>query len=220
MYWKELHRYAKEIPWTWPRAYKPAYLNGLFKDSKKDASEKANPCKYKGSCSEVLAAMPIITHFAEAVLAGRNQALDLFIDSFGKLHRVIRMLFRCFSVPLEGASTIDDVEAAILAYFIAHVAAYGDDFVKPKLHHATHIAEQARRLAAKLVKDGQAIWMNCLVHERKHQTAKLIMRNIGTAPESFDKAVIQKWLSNAIEELSTPSAFQQGVYLVDAAEVA
>ena len=175
MYWKTVHRHCSEIQWKWPAQYRPSYLAGLFNEAKKAASEKAEPKRYKGSCAEVMTAMPLLVHFIESLQDRNPNALAPLapaIRSLTALNKVVRELFRPYSVPVTGASSADEVETLIVAHFDAHVDAYGEGFVKPKVHHGTHLPEQWRRLARVLVKDGVAIWMNCLVHERKHQSAK------------------------------------------------
>ena len=61
-----------------------------------------------------------------------------------------------------------------------HVAAYGCDWVKPKHHYMIHMPRQVEE-------DG--VWLDCFVHERKHQVIKEAASHIKNTT-SYEKSVL------------------------------
>ena len=61
-----------------------------------------------------------------------------------------------------------------------HVAAYGCDWVKPKHHYMIHMPRQVEE-------DG--VWLDCFVHERKHQVIKEAASHIKNTT-SYEKNVL------------------------------
>ena len=215
--WKDVQRYVDEVGWTWPGAYRSAYRGGLFCEAKRKASNAADPPRYKGSCSEVLTALPLLTHFAETMLcehAARMVSMEPPIRCLTALQKVVRALFRAHSVPSADDPSANEVRALILAHFRRFTATYDSSNVKPKQHHATHIAEQGKRLAGH---DGaQRTWMNCLVHERKHKTAKSIASQLFATGPIFERGLLERFLAVQMTDLELPAAIEEGIFLRNA----
>ena len=85
--------------------------------------------------------------------------MNLACESFLSLCRLLDQ----FLFLKEGKITRSVILPLLQAHLAAHRQAYGDEYIKPKHHFGFHNV---------LAGDNDKVWLDCFVHERKHQIVK------------------------------------------------
>ena len=79
-----------------------------------------------------------------------------------------------------GDRLVRELKQEVACSLRLHVAAYGVEWVKPKHHYMIHMPRQVSE-------DG--VWLDCFVHERKHQVIKSAASHIKNT-SSYEKSVL------------------------------
>lgn len=172
----ELREYCAR--WSFPRARKQSKISDVFSDARVSASAAGN--SIKGGASEMLSVYCVLRRYVETVIAPSGRiahhrasflALCEVIDGMLLLkHRFDPVYLRTF-------------DAACARWVRLHVQCYANQFVRPKTHYMLHLSAQPR---------ADKFWLDCFVHERKHQAIKAeseYIRNTQTYEQSVLKAV-------------------------------
>lgn len=142
---------------------------------------------FRGDAATCLLCLPLCAAFSEEVVRGRVDNMDPMLDSLQALREVCRCLQR---------SKVDHLWARNLhCYQIRHMEAfqkaYGTKYVRPKMHFALHLQEQALRLQK---------WVDCFVCERKHRAYKnTCARGFVTSRTTFAKTCLLQLVSMELQ---------------------
>ena len=144
--WRALHNYLQL--WRWPRS------NASAREMLLGATGKVQASMGRCSASEQLALAPVLRRFLEAMCR-----------TTGEMAAVRSAILLCDVVELLLATRTDSttpaaLEAAILRHSEAHLAAYGADVWKPKMHYALHLGPMWQKFGCLLA---------CFALERKHK---------------------------------------------------
>jgi hypothetical protein len=133
-------------------------LSDIFNESRESASRSAG--LFKGGASEVLAVYPLIRYFLEVVIIPQG-LLPNEVASFLACCRVLDSMD--LVKKNGGAGALAELKREVSSCLSLHVVAYGSAYIRPKHHYMMHMTRQVEE-------DG--IWLDCFVHERKHQVIK------------------------------------------------
>ena len=168
--WAELESYAR-TGWCFPCPRGRQSFHHCFSPGREKSSKEADI--FKAMASETLAVYPIIRDFLHHVIAPTG-LIPLERASF----LATCDLVDCMMAAKLGLADGDALAAASRHCLRSHVAAYGDQFLKPKHHYLMHLHEQYKE-------DG--FYLDCFTHERKHQVIKAAadgIKNTSTFEES------------------------------------
>jgi hypothetical protein len=147
-----------DASWLFPRSRHHGRLSDIFNESRESASRSAG--MFKGGASEVLAVYPLIRYFLEVVIIPQG-LLPNEVASFLACCRVLD--FMDHVKKNGGAGAVAELKREVSSCLSLHVVAYGSDYIKPKHHYMMHMTRQVEE---------DSIWLDCFVHERKHQVIK------------------------------------------------
>ena len=173
-----------EADWAWPKSRSKANLGEVFSDVRESASHAAR--QFKSGASETLAVYPLVRYFIEAVVPADRivserssffaacDVIDLMQSAKRKSDRLV----------------LRDLLRKVGSFFEAHIRAYGQQYIRPKHHYMFHMTKQAEE-------DG--FWLDCFVHERKHQLAKSCAHHIENT-SSFELTLLRSVTHCAFEQ--------------------
>jgi len=174
--WKGLRDFASAA-WLFPGRSSHVKLADVFSDSRETASKSAEI--FKAGASEVLSVYPILRYFAEVVVA-----------TIGSCEKVVASFLACCTVldlsqmlkvgGQNDPALVLEFKNACSRFLGLHVFAYGREFAKPKHHYLLHCSTQYEE-------DGK--WLDCFVHERKHQVIKAQATDVKNT-RSFERSVL------------------------------
>jgi hypothetical protein len=144
--------------WSFPRSRHHGKLSDIFNESRESAGRSAE--LFKGGASEVLAVYPLLRYFLEVVIIPGG-LLPNEVASFLATCKVLD--FMDLVKKGGGAGALAELKREISSCLSLHVVAYGSAYIRPKHHYMMHMTRQVEE-------DG--IWLDCFVHERKHQVIK------------------------------------------------
>ena len=140
--------------WAYPASRSQHKVDASFSA----AADKHSDSGFRGTGSQVLMLYPVLRFLAlKTVLP--SKCLD---DSCHSFLAMCDLLDVCLQVRA-GSSSSAEMVASIQKHFEMHKTAYGNEYIKPKHHFAFHNA---------LGKQEGDVWIDCFVHERKHQVVK------------------------------------------------
>jgi len=163
--WDMLRGFAK-TDWHIPRERRKSMAH-VFNDKHETSTKKDKT--FKGSASEMLVVLYMLRHFVLTVVLVAT-APSREVDSFLALCKVVDLMQRAKARCTP--AVLDRLESAVAAFRRAHELAYGaeeEGLTKPKHHYMFHMASAAREIR---------FWLDCFVHERKHQIIKASIRDI------------------------------------------
>ena len=174
--WKTVRDFVAAA-WHFPGRISNVKLSDVFSDSRETASKSAEI--FKAGASEVLSVYPLLRYFAEVVVA-RIATCDRAVASFLACCTVLDLASMLKVGGHPDPNLVFDFKNACVRFHEAHVRAYGDTFVKPKHHYLLHCSTQYEE-------DGR--WLDCFVHERKHQVIKTQASDIKNT-QIFERSVL------------------------------
>ena len=144
--------------WLFPNCT-PGKVGDVFSEVRETSSLAAQT--FKAGASEALSACLLIRYFLEITIMPRG-LIPAEIASFLAVCRVLDLMdtIKTFGV---GDRILRELKQEVARSLRLHVAAYGCEWVKPKHHYMIHMPRQVEE-------DG--VWLDCFVHERKHQIIK------------------------------------------------
>jgi len=178
--------------WTWP----PGCVEGKL--AEKFVSEGDE--EYRTDASVVLAAYPLIRHFAVSTPSLQQPVFAKHLNS---------LLALCHSLDLfQQAKHCHDagkmqelaqpLRAAVAAHLTKFVECYGKEQVKPKHHMATHLVDMML----------QSSWLDCFVLEKKHKKTKFSTEMV-TRTTSYESSSLQKVLLANLMQLRSAAVGDQ-----------
>lgn len=174
--------------WTSPGTRKT--LSEAFSDGREAASKKDE--MFKGSASEILSVYPLVRRFLETLVP--SDAIPKQKSSFFAMCAVLDSMQACKVAFDEGLPVAMRLE--IRNFFRLHLEAYGRRHIRPKHHYMFHMLRQPTE---------DKIWLDCFVHERKHQLTKGLAEVVRNTSD-FEKSVLLAVLNATVENLRTVSA--------------
>ena len=175
--------------WKWPKARGSAKVSDIFSPGREAAGSKDQ--MFKAGASEMLSVYPLIRYFLEVCVPA--DAVTKEKTSFVECCHVVDLMQ---GVKQHGGlHLLPDLKARIRSFFRSHVDAYADELVRPKHHYMWHMTKQV---------DEDGFWLDCFVHERKHQLTKDCYNHIKNTSD-FEASVLSTVLNATIERLHTIS---------------
>jgi len=167
----ELSEFASH-KWKWWGT--SANLSKFFTPTKETACKES----FKADASELFMVMTLLRHFAHAVVRPTGllvaectsfEAMCVVTDSYlaGKYATHVNL-------------GRDQLPSAAEAHFRAHMAAYGDQYMRPKNHYTLHLGMQLRL---------DSFLVDCFTLERKHQLLKSVATNVKNT-KVFERSVL------------------------------
>ena len=154
-----------DASWKWPRHRIKNNIGDVFSDVRETSSLAAK--QFKAGASEVLAVYPLVRYFLEFIVPA--DCIPAEKAAFLKCCEVVDHMQIAKRDPRpEVLKKIKDLTAVFLRL---HVQAHGNQHVRPKHHYMWHMTRQAEE-------DG--FWVDCFVHERKHQLTKDASNHVKT----------------------------------------
>ena len=167
--YRNLHAYLQRF--QWPARLRSVTGKNIFdtRDTLGDDSDA------QGDASELRSVYKVVKLFfnrpdvlgaCEADPTDGNVDRAAAVACYNTLCVVIDYLVR-----ISERATVDpcDLQDAIISHLRHRVSVYGEQSVRPKLHHSMHLPEQLAR---------HKILLSCWVHERKHKEIKKYERNL------------------------------------------
>ena len=171
--------------WKWPRGRgNPQRAMDVFSDVRETSGWKES--KFKAGASEVLLVYPLIRHFLDVVVPA-----DVLVRERTSFNLCCEVVDLTQCVKLRGMRHMPELKRQINAFLKSHVEAYAQEFVIPKHHYMCHMTRQAEE-------DG--VWLDCFVHERKHQVTKDCSESIKNTVD-FEGSVLTTVVHATIERL-------------------
>ena len=151
----------------------PAYL---LSPARKAATLKV--CHYVGQAGECLALLPLLRHWVATELVPRSGATPA-TDSFFAHCRIVDLYMQA---KCDGADEAwgEDFNDAVRTALQLHVAAFGEDLLKPKHNFLFHSSSQP-------LEDG--VLLDCFSLERKHRMLKSKAEAVHN-PAAFERSVL------------------------------
>jgi len=154
--YEQLHQFVNS-DWTWPRNQAVHKISDVFSASAaKHAAEG-----FRGSASQLLMLFPLLRYFVSQVLLPTGK-LNAACQSFCQLCQMMDE----FMLVKQGRAARDRVLPLFQRFMLLHKRAYGVDALKPKHHFGFH------NILGLADGGGDDVWLDCFVHERKHQVVK------------------------------------------------
>ena len=175
-----------DADWRFPKGRSKTRMADIFSDVREAAGWRDKV--FKAGASETLCAYPILRHFLEVVTP--CSCIQKERASFIAACRVVDLMQAAKSGQCRLA--VPALKRAVRVFFQRHLQAYGQELVRPKHHDMLHTTRQAEE-------DG--FWLDCFVHERKHQLIKDASQSI-TNTRNFEKASLATVLTKTMENLS------------------
>ena len=185
--YKTVQQFA-EADWTWPKSRQKPNIASVFNEIREKASLKDQ--SFKAGAAEVLTILPLLRRFVEVAVAPTGQ-LHKEVASFLCMCRVVDLMQAVKRDCSE--SNVRLLNAEVDSAFRLHVEAYGCGLVKPKHHYMLHLTKQA---------ESDGIYLDCFVHERKHQVIKHSAEHIKNT-RVFERTVLIGSLNACAEHLCT-----------------
>ena len=173
--------------WIWPRARAgvgPA--RDIFSDVREASSWKDK--RLKAAASEQLRVIPLIRYFLEIVVP--SDALVQERRSFNLCCEVVDLM-QAVKLSQQHMQHMHALKNKISEFHQAHIDAYSRDFVIPKHHYMFHMTRQA---------EADGLWLDCFVHERKHQMIKDCSEDIKNT-NAYEHSVLCSTLHSTMERL-------------------
>ena len=141
--------------WVWPSSQPAQKIVEIFSPSRDKGSAEG----FRGSGSEILMVFPLLRYFAIRVLMP-TEKVNAACKAFFKMCHVLDEFLKL----KKGGGSNQVVLGLMREHVDLHKAAYGTEWVKPKHHFAYHnvLGQQCEKA-----------WLDCFVHERKHQVVKV-----------------------------------------------
>ena len=175
-----------EADWSWPRARGKMKLADLFSEVRESSSLRDQ--SFKAGASETLSVYPVIRYFIEVAVAPTAK-IPQERASFLSFCRVVDLMQAAKAG--DARSLTQELQHECSRSLRLHLAAYGPELVRPKHHYLQHLTKQASE-------DG--FWLDCFVHERKHQIVKDAATHIKNT-RSFEHSVLSTVLNATIEQM-------------------
>ena len=178
-----------------------SYVSFGWKPVKNSQAENSgNPCHhfdgklwkvgqdFRGDASACLLVLPLVVAYSEEMLRSTVPDMEPMLDSLQALYTVC--------VCLQRAKIDDNHVRSLLNLQTKHMCkfqlAYTTKAVRPKMHFALHIQEQAERLGK---------WVDCFVCERKHRVYKnTCSRGVVASRETFARTSLLQLVSKELQE--------------------
>ena len=181
----DIKAFLRDTPWQFPSSTNRncRALHRIF-DEWRSSTDGGIKC----GCSEALCLFMVLNCWVEEHVLG--PASTPFKESFRAMAKVISILLATKRRKMSMTDGAARLASAHRSYYRAHIAAYGDEHVKPKMHYIFDIAEQFEEFVRWCVLD-------MFVVERLHQTVRDIARLVdytGRWERSILSAVINKKL--------------------------
>ena len=163
-----------------------------------DIRERLTDSAFKGGASELLAVIPMVVHFVEAVVMQSELAdsFSLEFRSLVSLYQLVSVLQMCKDFDCVPAPLIQRLAGLQRQHLQHHKAAHGSEHLKPKHHFSLHIPAQIAR-------DG--ILLDTFVLERKHKFLKRIGSDVHVA-QDYEMSVLSRALQQELCKADEESA--------------
>ena len=140
--------------WKWAKAHRVHKIDDVFSSARQKGATEG----FRGSAAEILMVFPLLRYFTAKVVLPTHK-VDVACRSFLKMCHVIDEFLKLKT----GSSSNHRVLDLLRDFMDLHKACYGTEWIKPKHHFAFHNI---------LSLQDDKVWLDCFVHERKHQVVK------------------------------------------------
>ena len=188
--------------WTWPARAAGDHLADIFTHAR---AEKHRAAKHiKCQASDLLSLIGVLAHFTKTVLmaaARDNEDCVNACSAFLALVEVCELIAATVRYEVKPARLLGKVHRTLELF----VAAFGLEWLTPKLHWMLHYAET-------LAKNGRLF--NCFCLERKHKVPKSYADDYKNITRSSSKNILSEVVCHHLVKLKTPGVFDFTVGLV------
>ena len=165
--------------WIWPSSQAAHKIDAIFSPSREKGSSEG----FRGSGSELLMVFPLLRYFVTKVIKPTNK-IGAACDSFLKMCHIVDEFLKL----KKGISSNQLVLGLMREHMDLHKIAYGTEWIKPKHHFAFHNLLSLQE---------DKVWLDCFVHERKHQIVKVAgttIKNTSTCESSvLGRVILEQW---------------------------
>ena len=140
--------------WKRPKFHNVHSIADVFSATRQKGATEG----FRGSAAEILMVFPLLRHFTTKVVLPTHK-IDVACGSFLKMCHVVDEFLKL----KVGRSSNQQVLELLKQFLDLHKACYGTDWIKPKHHFSFHNI---------LSLQDDRVWLDCFVHERKHQVVK------------------------------------------------
>ena len=146
---------------------------------------KSDGSDYRGSCSETLELLVLLTFFAQEMLA-EVEDLRLNLESLKALASVCLKTLDAKVHPSE----VVGLRALQAQHLRCFKACYGTDLCRPKHHYGCHLEPQTRL---------SGCMMDTFPTERKHKVFKHTLAPRISRLEKFERSILARWIENDLQ---------------------
>ena len=190
--WKMVLDFCTRIDWRFCKALgSRAKLLQCLGTAREEAWKSSGV--FKGGASEMLMVYPILMHVCDKVVRPRRILLD-HLSSFETIGSVLDLVRRGKA----GVPVHEQLAADIKLHGLRCSVAYPAGSMKPKNHYLHHLPKQLKR---------DTLIIDAFVGERKNGIIKRLSADILNT-STFEKSAIVRVLGQQIDELSSPTVFQ------------
>jgi hypothetical protein len=170
--------------WGWPCTRNTA-IGEVFSEVRESSSKEAE--MFKAGASETLSVYPLVRHFLEKFVPAHLIAKERL--SFLALCDVLDSMQACKAA--FDVEQIYSMKMGVRRFLRLHIDAHGVKYIRPKHHYMFHMFRQPME---------DLIWLDCFVHERKHQLTKGLADVIKNTRD-FESSVLTAVLNATVENL-------------------
>lgn len=186
--------------WKWPKRVHAGGLDEIFSDARADKHRKAQHIKCQAS--DLLSIMSVLAHFTRSVLL--RHAVDNGVTvcrAFLALARVCELINDTSRIEVKPEKLLADV----YRFLDLFVAAWGFEWLTPKLHWMLHYSEALQK---------NKRLFNCFCLERKHRTAKRYAEMVTNITKHSSKNILQEILCHQLSRCKESYTFCFDVGLI------
>jgi hypothetical protein len=162
-----------------------AAIGEVFSEVRESASKDAEI--FKAGASETLSVYPVVRHFLEKFVPLRLMAKER--SSFLALCDILDSMQACKAA--FDLQQLSSMKMQVRVFLRLHIDAHGVKYIRPKHHYMFHMFRQPEE---------DLIWLDCFVHERKHQLTKGLADVVKNTRE-FESSVLMAVLNATVENL-------------------
>ena len=192
-----LFDFLKSDRWRFPRSNQKA--KGVYRAFSPYRSCSSDPDKLKCSASELISLYGLLRHFFETQVPDADVLADARA-SFEAACHTIDLILMAKRRQADPAEVAPQLKAALANHMRLHLAAHGQDHIKPKHHWQMDIPDQ-------LIKDG--VVLDTFIIERTHLLVKGIADKVDNT-SSFERSVLAG-IINVMCNRAEPASLNFGV---------
>ena len=165
--------------WKWPKVHNVHKIDDVFSQTRQKGATEG----FRASAAEILMVYPLLRYFVTEVVLPTHK-IDAACSSFLKMCHVVDEFLKLKT----GRSSDRRVLNLFQEFLELHKSCYGNEWIKPKHHFTFHNI---------LSQQDDKVWLDCFVHERKHQVVKragTTIKNTSTYESSvLGRVLLEQW---------------------------